>query len=384
MASIKKIIISGLCILISACSGAVANPTPVPREYFGMHMHRTTTLDTWPNVEFATWRLWDAGVTWANLEPQKGNWDFSRLDQYVVNAGIKSVEIVLPLAHSPTWASSNPTIKGGYAGGVIAPPANMSDWSNYVRTLAVRYKGKIKYWEIWNEPSDPAHYSGSLLQLKNLACEAYRVLKEVDPSNKIISPASNGGGKHLQYLDLFLMSGGKNCIDIVGHHFYVFNAGPEAMVPLIKSVRLVMKKNKVESMPLWNTETGWWIRNNDGTPPPKFIDPIKWLELTDDNVEGVIQKALLLGRAEGLDRFIWYAWDNQGLGFVEPTSKMEKKAVSAWRLAYANLLGSKSISCSQTGDRFDCQYIDRYGVLKKINWNNSLGNTYSPAIWVVY
>src|SRR5262249_57369751 len=64
---------------------ATAN-APVPREYWGMHIHRAGSLGQWPAV-FGSWRLWDAHVAWSGLEPRSGAWRFGALGADVEQAG---------------------------------------------------------------------------------------------------------------------------------------------------------------------------------------------------------------------------------------------------------------------------------------------------------
>ena len=49
---------------------------PIAREYFGMHVARAHDAQQWPRVAFGAWRLWDAGVTWAYLQPQPQVWRY--------------------------------------------------------------------------------------------------------------------------------------------------------------------------------------------------------------------------------------------------------------------------------------------------------------------
>src|SRR5256884_7359888 len=107
---------------------------PVPLSFFGLHIHHLPQPTPWPRVSFGSWRLWDAYVVWPNVEPQKGQWDFSHLDGYISLAESHSVEILLPLGLTPAWASSRPKEKSGYEPGNAAEPRNISDWSEYVRS----------------------------------------------------------------------------------------------------------------------------------------------------------------------------------------------------------------------------------------------------------
>lgn len=360
-------------VLLAAITGmaGAANDAPVPREYFGLHIHRADQGTAWPTVPFGSWRLWDSYVGWAQLEPKKGQWDFTRLDRYVAMAGLTKVDILLPLAMTPRWASARPDEASAYQPGNVAEPAKLADWTNYVSTVGARYKGKIKHYEVWNEPSDKAHYSGDLATLVKMTCEAKRVLKEIDPAIKLVSPASAGGGRHIDYLDKFLAEGGAKCVDIVGHHFYVFKESPEAMIPLIREVKKVMANNGVGHLPLWNTETGYWIANGDGTPDHPMVAKGGWKRLELEKESGdYLVRALLIARAEGIDRFYWYSWDSRyGMGMIEPTSGKPKPMAEAWHETTQLLLGATKVQCATIASSVSCNITTVSGVKRQVQWN---------------
>jgi hypothetical protein len=344
---------------------------PIPIEYFGLHIHRADQGTVWPNVPFGSWRLWDAYVTWSQLQPQKDKWDFSRLDRYVAMAQLAKVDILLPLANTPKWAASRPDEHSGYQPGNASEPASIDYWRNYVRQVGERYKGRIKYYEIWNEPNIKHHFSGSVESLVQLSCEASKILKAIDPTNKIVSPAASSGAKgHIAYLDSFLKSGGKACIDVIAHHFYVPNAGVEAMVPMIREVRSVMKKNGVDNLPLWNTESGGWIANGDGTPDHQMVAKGGWKKLGLERESGsYLLHAFLLARAEGVERFYWYSWDNKyGLGMIEPSSGKPKPMAETWRTMVDTLVGATKLKCGQSGNQWRCSFVKRDGIAQEISW----------------
>lgn len=360
-------------VLLAAITGmaGAANDAPVPRDYFGLHIHRADQGTAWPTVPFGSWRLWDSYVGWAQLEPKKGQWDFTRLDRYVAMAGLTKVDILLPLAMTPRWASARPDEASAHQPGNVAEPAKLADWANYVSTVGARYKGKIKHYEVWNEPSDKTHYSGDLATLVKLTCEAKRVLREIDPTIKLVSPASAGGGRHIEFLDNFLAAGGAKCVDIVAHHFYVFKASPEAMIPLIRGVKKVMTANGVGHLPLWNTETGYWIENGDGTPDHPMVAKGGWKRLGREKESGdYLTRAFLIARAEGVDRFYWYSWDNRyGLGMVEPTTGQPKPMVEAWRSLAGKLIGATKLVCKETSEKWSCSFVQQSGETVGITWS---------------
>ena len=344
-------------------SGALAQGRPIPLplppvtlDYFGLVLNRSDASKPWPSVPFGSWRIWDAYVTWPYLEPERGRWTFSVLDRMVAEAAEHRTKVLLVLAHSPAWASARPTEASGYKPGFSAEPKDMADWRNYVRTVAERYKGKVEAYQIWNEPSDKVHFSGTVQQIVDLTCEAYRIVRSVDPAAKIVSAGSAGGGRHIQYLNDFLGAGGAGCVDVVAHHFYVPRFGPEEMVPLIRQVRDVMRRQGVAHLPLWSTEAGWWIANTEGLPDHDIVAKGGWRKL-DANQElgAVIQRAFLLARAEGTDRFYWYTWTNAyGWGLVDSRG-IQKPGVHMWGEIVERMLNRQVGTCVLDSPRFSCE-----------------------------
>src|SRR5271168_4108745 len=236
---------------------------PVPASLFAMNYlsnrvpyHPTsTTVVPWPTVPFDGVRIWHA--LWLDLEPQKGKWDFDHLDA-VVNAALQNnSEVMLLLAYTPQWASSNPDPKSDWKPGSSGPLRDMNDWRTYVRTVATRYKGKIHVYEIWNEPDRPEDWTGGVDAMVQMVKEASIILKQVDPSITVVSPsATNPNG--LAWLSEFLQRGGGQSVDVIGYHFYVGKpAPPEDRIERIQKVQALMRQYGVGDKPLWNTETGW-------------------------------------------------------------------------------------------------------------------------------
>lgn len=345
---------------------------PIPRTYFGLHMHRADAGTPWPPVSFGSWRLWDAYTTWPMLEPQHGNWDFKRLDKYVAMAALTGVDILLPLGLSPAWASTRPDEPSAYKPGNAAEPRNIEDWRHYVRKVAERYKGRIRRYELWNEPNLKNFYSGSVEAMLNLAREAYVILKDVDAENLFAAPATTEGGKQLDWLDRYLTLGGGQFMDVLSHHFYVPRVDPESMLPMLEDVKQIMAKHGVTHKPLWNTETGWWMENGDGTvsSPSPFTT---WKKLDLTKAAAYVSRSLILGWAAGLERFYWFAWDNHSMGLIEPSTKAMKPAGLAYARTVEWLLGSVMAGCEVTNDVWVCTLNRQDGTKARIVWREDGG-----------
>jgi hypothetical protein len=241
----------------------------------------------WPTARFGTLRLWDTGTAWTALEPLKGVWNWQPLDIWV-NAAEQhgGPDILLTLGQTPAWASTNPDDVNYVGAGAPAPPANIQDWRDYITAVAQRYKGRIRYYEIWNEPNDPTYYTGTVAELADLTAEAYSILKAVDPGNTVLSPAAYQPG----YLDQLLQAGIASNVDMIAYHFY--ETPPEATAADIANVNLVMAANGVSAMPLWASEGA----SGDNTTVPESL------------AAAYLVRKYLVHLAFGSIRFDWYAW----------------------------------------------------------------------------
>ena len=133
----------------------------ITENFFGMHCHFHSGLEM-PDAPYSTYRIWDCGCIWAGLQPKKNKWDFSQLDKVVEVASEKCKDIIFVLGQAPKWASDGKAHISIYGGNTTSSPPTIESWVEYIKVLAKRYKGKIKYWEIWNEPDWKKFYTGSI------------------------------------------------------------------------------------------------------------------------------------------------------------------------------------------------------------------------------
>ena len=334
----------------------------IPPAYFGMHlMHLIGTgqgyQTLWPPVTVPAWRLWDVRVTWSDLEPAKGKWNFGGLDKILETAKEHNTEVQLTFGFTPKWASTRPTEGSLYQPGGAAEPQSFNDWKDFVRTVAVRYQGQIHIYEIWNEPDVPRYWSGSVEQMIEMTREAHDIIKGVDPSAVIVAPSPTGPNG-LIWLSSFLSGGGGNYVDVLGYHFYIFPTPPEAMVPYIQSVEAIMRGNGVANKPLWDTELGW------GKPSP----------FPDEMGAAYLARSYLLNWATGVRRLYWYAWSGGTGGFLslltlEPDGSTVKPAGTAFGVIQKWLTGAVMNWCEQDAKQtWTCQ-LKEHGRDKWIVWN---------------
>ncbi len=386
--ALASVPLSACGILTERIDGAV------PSSYFGMHIHRLVErqpwvpdghqLTPWPDVPFGSFRLWDAYVAWPSLQPQKARWNFATLDKYVDMADDAGVDVLLPLGLSPTWASARPEEKSSYKPGNAAEPANLDDWRIYVRTVATRYKGRIRIYEIWNEINLKGFYTGDLDTMVTLARIAYEEIKSVDPDALVVSPSITGDGRNPEWLDRYLTQGGGKYADVIGYHFYVPKRAPEAILPVVRDVQAIMSKHGIAKKPLWNTEAGWWI---DNLSPTERLGAAgaDWLRLDQQTAAAYVSRALILNWAAGVSRFYWYAWDNRDMGLYDTGAREQKLAAHAYTRTAAWMHGAKFHKCENKMPVWICELADRHGTKTRIVWRESGTDSpwRVPAEWKV-
>jgi hypothetical protein len=327
---------------------------PIPASFFGMHIHRPGPA-TWPPVPVGTWRFWDSHAAWPDMEPKRGQWDFSYIDKYLSLAEEHHTEVLFALGLTPRWASARPDEASAYhQPGWAAEPADLEDWRTYVRTVVTHCKGRVHLYEIWNEPNYKPFFTGTTDEMLVLTREASKIIREIDPHATIVSPAATTATGP-KWLAEFLSKGGGQYVDVIGYHFYVNNQPPENMVPIIQQVNQILADNHEAKKPLWNTETGWL--------PPSIFE-------TEDLAAAYVARSYILSWSAGVQRFCWYAWDNgPPLQMVDKETHGLKPAGKAFGVVQDWLIGARMNHCEQNAGRTWTCELNRNGTLQRIIWN---------------
>lgn len=229
---------------------------------------------------------------WEDIEiSAKGDyWDhkwnqsaWAKYDRIVDMANERGLQIIARLDNPPAWARS-----GERGQSIQGPPDRVEDFGDFVEAVVRRYRGKVRYYQIWNEPNlyhewgdrpvDAAAYT-RLLQ------EAYRRAKAVDPDCVIISaglaPTLEQGPQNLSdltYLQRMYDAGARGSFDILGVMAYGLWTGPtdrrvdpqRTNFARPQLIRAIMVKNGDADKPIWAMEIGWNAMPASLTATPMF------------------------------------------------------------------------------------------------------------------
>lgn len=300
------------------------SPVTVDPSFFGMGIQNRRN-DAVGDISFYSIRSHDiegAKSFWFRMEPSDNTWDFSGVDDWVNAHYQAGRDLVFVLYGTPTWASSNPTQEGASgagAKGAQAIPTDMTKWDRFCTKVATRYLGKIKYYEVWNEPNLNADglggvdgttffFSGTFAQLSQLVRRANQAIKAVDPTAKIVSPAitqwstSSGGDAEDYFIAMMNASSGdagntpmKDWIDIVGVHLYGWERNGANVAGMIDRINAAKSTIGISSKETWDTESA---------PIFPFAS-----DFTDDELSRLISRAWITMAACGIKRTFWYQYD---------------------------------------------------------------------------
>jgi hypothetical protein len=267
----------------------------IPKTYFGIH---TNNYNDWPQFLGALGK--GTLVNWQYSEPQRGVYDWRRLDAWVAAAQKHGMTYTFANGGIPKWAvksSETSQCTPGSAGSPIenckAMVVNIADWDAFVTALAKRYKGKLIY-ELWNEPSANGDYL-TVADMVTLTRHEYNIIRSIDPAATILCCAFRAYNDY-QYMDGYFAAGGVTEADGISFHgiFKPPNPPAERIVDSVKTVRKIMTKYGLSGKPMWDTEGGWAVDD-----PPAAADQPGW-----------VAKWYLLQWFQGVQRSYWYGWNN--------------------------------------------------------------------------
>ncbi len=244
-------------------------------------------------VELAMSMIQKAGFRWIRQEfpwedieiSGKGDfwdhkWDVSAWEKYdriVESAEEYGLEVIARLDNPPAWSRAE-----GDTVSSLAPPDDYEDFGDFVFAVASRYKGKIRYYQVWNEPNLYHEWGDrpvNAAEYVDLLKVAYTRAKEADPNCVVLSAGLaqtlEKGPQNLDdliYLQQMYDAGAKDYFDVMGVMAYGLWTGPtdhrtspdRTNFSRPQLIREIMVRNGDAHKAIWATEVGW------NALPPEF------------------------------------------------------------------------------------------------------------------
>jgi hypothetical protein len=201
-------------------------------------------------------------------------WDqdaWAKYDRIVEAADRHGLEIIARLDNPPAWSRA----VGNAPGWEKGPPDDYADYGDFVYTLVSRYRGRLRYYQIWNEPNifpewgDQAVDAAAYTELLRIA---YLRAKEADPDCVIVAAGLaqtiEQGPRNLSdltYLEGMYAAGAGAYFDVMGAQTYGLWTGPQDQrlgarrtnFSRVQLLREAMVRHGDAHKPIWATEVGW-------------------------------------------------------------------------------------------------------------------------------
>ena len=252
-------------------------------------------------------------ASWPSIEKEPGKYDWSRTDvafDATLRYGITPFVTLVGGngLYAPVLHYDDPQQAEIY-GERPAPPTNneraMAAWLRFVEAAIARYKDKIRYWEVWNEPNHRAYWGAppDAADYGRLLRETATIIKRIEPAAKVIGGAT--AGMNAPFVDSYLSAGTEHLIDIISYHQY--EGEPEERILLMAKLRAVIDRHN-PAIATWQGECGYpsasSTRDYRGVAPWGPYIQAKWL----------LRQAfsdVFLSRSEVSNYFLLYSGGNR-------------------------------------------------------------------------
>lgn len=273
-------------------------------------------------------------LPWEALELRRGvfrhegtnrsTWE--RYDEIVAMAERRGLQIIFRLDRPPPWARGH---KPNPPDGQV-PPASLEDFGNYVAAVAQHYRGRVRFYQIWNEPNLAREWGGQTpdpVAYTELLKVAYRRIKAVDPSAVVLNAPlaqtyerSARAMPDLDFLEAMYLAGAKDAFDVFFANGYGFEYPPEdppapdrLNFRRVLLLRRIMDRYGDGHKAVWFNEFGWNAAP-ETFPPERLI----WRRVTEEQQAEYTVRAIRQARAEWPWAGVFNIWFFRQDGHILP------------------------------------------------------------------
>jgi hypothetical protein len=217
-------------------------------------------------------------IPWEQIEPvAKGQFEdpkfggstWKKFDDIIDTSRALGIEVILRLDTSPRWALPPDAVDG------LSPPVRYEDYWDFAETVATRYRGRVRAYQVWNEPNlhiewgrrppDAAAYGrllrGAAERIRGADPDALVLMAALSPTLSESPEAVN----ELVYLQQLYDAGARGSFDALAVQAYGLRGGPDdprvdrsdVTFSRPRLIREVMIRKGDAERPVWATEVGW-------------------------------------------------------------------------------------------------------------------------------
>jgi len=232
-------------------------------------------------------------LNWGTIQPGPNTWNYQSMDKVVDALAAHQIEVQGILDYTARWATTDdPNDKDINKWSRVAP--KLDPYVAFATTSVNHYKGRIRFWEIWNEP-DIGFWQSPTEKYVELFNTTSKAIKQANPDTLIL----NGGFAMVirqpnpNFIHDFLNGVDTTHWDIWAYHDY------QTFSQMLSRNRehQQLYRSKGISIPTWINEGGFHDLNAGGeneqaltlakkytTAPALGVNAYFWYDLRDDGV----------------------------------------------------------------------------------------------------
>jgi hypothetical protein len=303
---------------------------------YGANFFLTQEVEDW-KIRKTLQMARESGIVWAKQqfsweeiqlrEPRAGeepdrSYSWEKTDRLISLFEEYGFRLIARLDRAPDWAKAVAPAQG--------PLADARTYGDFVRAFVARYRGRVQYIQIWNEPNlwyewgngrpDPAGYA-------RLLCQAYASARQADPNVYVLSAPlaltterSERALVETDFLEQMYQNGARECFDILSANAFGFGWPPEdpPSPDKLNFARLiyqreVMVRNGDAGKPVWLNEFGW-NASPEGFSPDWYV----WQRVSEPNQADFTLRALQQARSNWEWLGVLNIWYFRQVGTIGP------------------------------------------------------------------
>ncbi|MCC7492972.1 MAG: hypothetical protein IT204_11510 [Fimbriimonadaceae bacterium] len=243
-----------------------AGPTPGPASGFLFSI--CTHTERWPAAERALEvqaaalcgaKVVRVGPGWGACEPAKGQFNWAMMDELVSAYGAQGIEVQTLLGFTARWAAKPDKLAAAdWRDWGFDAPADWDAWRNYCAALATRYRDRIRFYEVWNEP-DISFWRGSLEEYLKLLQLAYEAVHAGDPTAQVLTGGFASADRNPAFIDGVVTRGAPFFNILAWHRHGTFDGFAKEVDGPLAAWRAKLQPAK----PLYFNETAMWSQGGD-------------------------------------------------------------------------------------------------------------------------
>lgn len=226
---------------------------------------------------------------WSRIEPRPGEFHWDDYDRLVEVANRNGITVYAIVGYWTSWSRDY-------------TPEGVDQYVAYLRQLVRRYKGRIRQWEIWNEPNI-FFWQGPKELYAEMLKKSYAAVKEEDSEAQVLGLST--AGIDATFIARMLELG--TPFDILTIHPYRRQFDDAAFIADLRRVSDQVRQPDGTRRPVWLTEMGW------ATHVPHHVLRQDFEAVTPRTQAELIARTYLCSIVSGVEpRTFWYNFRNDG------------------------------------------------------------------------